>query len=102
MIRRPPRSTLFPYTTLFRSWLLVPLVLVASPLFAVHHHFHAQAIAIGGDVPAAAAVSLSPAGGQTSGSAEHTAASQTHSDEASSPLLGKDDGKDSVTTSLVT
>src|SRR3712207_7847278 len=25
MIRRPPRSTLFPYTTLFRSWKL-PLV----------------------------------------------------------------------------
>src|SRR2546427_10361138 len=24
MIRRPPRSTLFPYTTLFRSVLLVP------------------------------------------------------------------------------
>src|SRR5688572_33162784 len=23
MIRRPPRSTLFPYTTLFRSWALV-------------------------------------------------------------------------------
>src|SRR3989442_13195842 len=23
MIRRPPRSTLFPYTTLFRSWELV-------------------------------------------------------------------------------
>src|SRR5256885_11049617 len=23
MIRRPPRSTLFPYTTLFRSWLSV-------------------------------------------------------------------------------
>src|SRR5947199_3802685 len=23
MIRRPPRSTLFPYTTLFRSWSLV-------------------------------------------------------------------------------
>src|SRR3712207_6860187 len=28
MIRRPPRSTLFPYTTLFRSPLLVGLVLV--------------------------------------------------------------------------
>src|SRR2546430_11317443 len=27
MIRRPPRSTLFPYTTLFRS----PLILVARP-----------------------------------------------------------------------
>src|SRR3712207_6868359 len=24
MIRRPPRSTLFPYTTLFRSWLPKP------------------------------------------------------------------------------
>src|SRR3712207_7376938 len=23
MIRRPPRSTLFPYTTLFRSWVLM-------------------------------------------------------------------------------
>src|SRR3712207_9180494 len=26
MIRRPPRSTLFPYTTLFRSWLVLALV----------------------------------------------------------------------------
>src|SRR3712207_8728108 len=24
MIRRPPRSTLFPYTTLFRSWRTIP------------------------------------------------------------------------------
>src|SRR2546430_7189896 len=24
MIRRPPRSTLFPYTTLFRSWVALP------------------------------------------------------------------------------
>src|SRR2546428_8435519 len=24
MIRRPPRSTLFPYTTLFRSWSAIP------------------------------------------------------------------------------
>src|SRR3989442_7408970 len=28
MIRRPPRSTLFPYTTLFRSW-AVPVSLAA-------------------------------------------------------------------------
>src|SRR2546422_4827768 len=27
MIRRPPRSTLFPYTTLFRSHFVAPLVL---------------------------------------------------------------------------
>src|SRR2546426_4785284 len=26
MIRRPPRSTLFPYTTLFRSWILAPII----------------------------------------------------------------------------
>src|SRR5258708_21162051 len=32
MIRRPPRSTLFPYTTLFRSrWLL--------PLLPTSHHY---------------------------------------------------------------
>src|SRR2546422_8500172 len=29
MIRRPPRSTLFPYTTLFRSWRLTPDLQVA-------------------------------------------------------------------------
>src|SRR3712207_8155112 len=28
MIRRPPRSTLFPYTTLFRSWQLIEAGLV--------------------------------------------------------------------------
>src|SRR2546430_10846188 len=30
MIRRPPRSTLFPYTTLFRSLRFLTLVVVAS------------------------------------------------------------------------
>src|SRR3989442_4754332 len=30
MIRRPPRSTLFPYTTLFRSLLLVVIALVIA------------------------------------------------------------------------
>src|SRR2546428_7576392 len=46
MIRRPPRSTLFPYTTLFRSfhygrwayarneWLWVPGPVVARPVYA--------------------------------------------------------------------
>src|SRR3712207_8679122 len=31
MIRRPPRSTLFPYTTLFRSLLSVTVVVHGSP-----------------------------------------------------------------------
>src|SRR5438876_5164356 len=45
MIRRPPRSTLFPYTTLFRSALLItlggiilvklPVLLLASSLFSL-------------------------------------------------------------------
>src|SRR3989454_323545 len=30
MIRRPPRSTLFPYTTLFRSWASVPGYIAAQ------------------------------------------------------------------------
>src|SRR2546430_7390161 len=33
MIRRPPRSTLFPYTTLFRS--LLPIILAAAAVGAV-------------------------------------------------------------------
>src|SRR2546421_2883831 len=39
MIRRPPRSTLFPYTTLFRSLMLVPRV---GGLEAVVAHIHLQ------------------------------------------------------------
>src|SRR2546422_1623659 len=31
MIRRPPRSTLFPYTTLFRSLFAVPALLLLPP-----------------------------------------------------------------------
>src|SRR2546421_2024786 len=37
MIRRPPRSTLFPYTTLFRSYLQAGLDVVA----AAHEQVHA-------------------------------------------------------------
>src|SRR5258708_31798625 len=33
MIRRPPRSTLFPYTTLFRSWFLGGLIALGVPVF---------------------------------------------------------------------
>src|SRR2546427_8099700 len=37
MIRRPPRSTLFPYTTLFRSWWPGAQVLrVGAPRHATH------------------------------------------------------------------
>src|SRR2546422_3990664 len=39
MIRRPPRSTLFPYTTLFRSERGADL-LVRVPFHVVHHEHH--------------------------------------------------------------
>src|SRR3712207_8859698 len=41
MIRRPPRSTLFPYTTLFRSW-------ASSPERSAHRRGHGQ---VGVDLP---------------------------------------------------
>src|SRR5256885_7665580 len=47
MIRRPPRSTLFPYTTLFRS-LVFPAaetrlrIAPASRAAATHHHLYTQ------------------------------------------------------------
>src|SRR2546422_5328381 len=37
MIRRPPRSTLFPYTTLFRSRIDAALDRMAAEAVAVHH-----------------------------------------------------------------
>src|SRR3712207_8118941 len=37
MIRRPPRSTLFPYTTLFRSALVVDLLELAPQLVRLLH-----------------------------------------------------------------
>src|SRR2546429_3377531 len=43
MIRRPPRSTLFPYTTLFRSTRAADRVVVAvrrDPLGERRHHQH--------------------------------------------------------------
>src|SRR5256885_9443937 len=36
MIRRPPRSTLFPYTTLFRSRSQIPTACVCSVTFSSH------------------------------------------------------------------
>src|SRR3712207_7549237 len=44
MIRRPPRSTLFPYTTLFRS------VLPASRVTAAFHHVSAKLL-LDGEAP---------------------------------------------------
>src|SRR2546422_4452062 len=47
MIRRPPRSTLFPYTTLFRSLHVRPL----RREDAVHHHVTHRSVAPQAVVP---------------------------------------------------
>src|SRR2546422_2300107 len=49
MIRRPPRSTLFPYTTLFRSdWAAYYAELSFSPHVAASHFFRAGTVAPAG------------------------------------------------------
>src|SRR3712207_6937248 len=71
MIRRPPRSTLFPYTTLFRSHLvrdgrLDPLVGIIAPLLPGQVE-----VAVDQGVPLAAGVS------QEDRSEEHTSELQS-------------------------
>src|SRR5260370_12941638 len=64
MIRRPPRSTLFPYTTLFRS-----LVTARAPgLLALH--------GVGPDT--AALLLIAAVSGPTPRSEEHTSELQSH------------------------
>src|SRR2546422_7017555 len=53
MIRRPPRSTLFPYTTLFRS----PLPAALPPLLFIHAFRYLGLVFL---VPAVAAPTLAP------------------------------------------
>lgn len=80
----------------------VVLILFALPALAVHHQFHAQAIAIGGDAPSAGAVALAPAGGEGNASVEHYDANGIRFDQAVSSVRGTDDGRVAVTTAVVT
>src|SRR5438034_4263584 len=76
MIRRPPRSTLFPYTTLFRS--------SASDKPATPPE----------EKPAANAIVALPLGGR---SEEHTSELQSHSDLVCRLLLEKKKNEDAKT-----
>src|SRR5260370_10447118 len=86
MIRRPPRSTLFPYTTLFRSAAVtpgVPAVLLANHGVLVFHRTPELAILVGGVVEEAAQASINATalGGPVEippRSEEHTSELQSH------------------------
>src|SRR5256885_5395185 len=72
MIRRPPRSTLFPYTTLFRS-------LLRSRHALAGHHPH------GGPAPALAQAEHHEAGHQPDIAAAQRQRSEEHTSELQSP-----------------
>src|SRR5437588_3794499 len=79
MIRRPPRSTLFPYTTLFRSWRLRCLRLHRRkwlPLLTHPGQVHA--------LPLPERIQV-----QLARSEEHTSELQSHSDLVCRLLLEK-------------
>src|SRR5260221_3289682 len=86
MIRRPPRSTLFPYTTLFRSGFdagFAAGLLVFAGAFA-----GAFAAGLAGLGAGLAAAFTGGGGGQTR-SEEHTSELQSHSDLVCRLLLEK-------------
>src|SRR5947207_10558317 len=101
MIRPPPRSTLFPYTTLFRSDLERPRSFVWRPLFAVVALAAAILIAIvvsrGPRVPIAPRTEQAkverPPVDLCLRSEEHTSELQSHSDLVCRLLLEKKNKK---------
>src|SRR2546428_4079825 len=52
MIRRPPRSTLFPYTTLFRSLLQLGPLAGSDVAFQLPLYYHRLGIDVGPHLPA--------------------------------------------------
>src|SRR2546428_1132544 len=78
MIRRPPRSTLFPYTTLFRSRSVTDVVIAVA------------AEVLGGELPVARDEPLLDATPSNwKGSEEHTSGLQSRSDLVCRLLLEK-------------
>src|SRR5260221_3935961 len=78
MIRRPPRSTLFPYTTLFRSLSWV-VIIFAAVITAVLPYWRSGGVLLK-QAPGAQFVSRSE---------EHTSELQSHSDLVCRLLLEK-------------
>src|SRR2546430_10813538 len=87
MIRRPPRSTLFPYTTLFRS----DTAVINGAVGPVQSHFNAGAVRLGLSVSSALLGSALGAviAGRLARSEEHTSELQSQSNIVCRLLLEK-------------
>src|SRR5438034_4932123 len=88
MRRRPPRPTLFPYTTLFRSCAGAPIS-SASRMAFVHHHTHSEYSLLDGANRIPELLDRVQALGMDSRSEEHTSELQSHSDLVCRLLLEK-------------
>src|SRR5438034_8006586 len=91
MIRRPPRSTLFPYTTLFRSLRAQAASTLTSPVSEIFAGLVIVAIFLVGTRLAL--------GASASRSEEHTSELQSHSDLVCRLLLEKKKPEDSIACS---
>src|SRR3712207_8556781 len=78
MIRRPPRSTLFPYTTLFRS--------VGEPLVVEAHEMEDRGVEVVDVHPAVDGAEAQLVGGAVDVPALDAAAGQPHGDRKSTRL----------------
>src|SRR5260221_7459005 len=87
MIRRPPRSTLFPYTTLFRSLFITLGVIVG--LIASIIQIYLSGDAEGLQVAKYQPIKLAAMEGLFHRSEEHTSELQSHSDLVCRLLLEK-------------
>src|SRR2546427_8787727 len=86
MIRRPPRSTLFPYTTLFRSPALLP---VSTARLLRAHQIASRCVCVGGPAWSKAQ------GSESCRSEEHTSELQSQSNLVCRLLLEKKKNKKS-------
>src|SRR2546430_10848342 len=97
MIRRPPRSTLFPYTTLFRSKVLAKY----HQADAVNRAIEATAEAKEGDGRAGVVWHTQGAGKSYSRSEEHTSELQSQSNLVCRLLLEKKKKANAAEASMV-
>src|SRR2546430_12406318 len=93
MIRRPPRSTLFPYTTLFRSTMSSHIVVVRTTTVPHRRGFGLRLAAMNEAGVTGVAQSASTSGGSGGGrrerSEEHTSELQSQSNLVCRLLLEK-------------